>query len=106
MKFSFLKSSLAIGLLLCIAATSAVYETKNNTAEVIQNNGLYIFTHCTPVKEFEYLGSVNMPEVVWSGKTGEMINIAVRRANKQFPDAQGIILKSENLTMVEAIKFK
>lgn len=68
--------------------------------------GLYVYIRSKPVKDFDFLGKVNMPEMVWSGKPKEMMNIAVRRAAKQFPEANAIIFKSENFDKVEAIKIK
>ena len=67
--------------------------------------GIYLFIRSKPVNKFESLGPVNMPEVVWSGRPNEMIDIAVRRVKRQYPNANGIIFLSERMGKVEAIKL-
>lgn len=56
-----------IGLTSMIAFKVANYEVKNNTAEVSQFQGFYIFTDCRPVKEYEYIGTVKSNEVQYTG---------------------------------------
>ncbi|MFN5556709.1 MAG: hypothetical protein ACK48F_10900 [Chryseotalea sp.] len=82
------------------------YQPTKATAEVDQEQGLYVFIRSKPVKEYEYLGKVNMPEVVWSGKPKEMMNIAVNRTTKQYPNANALIFQSDNFSKVDAIRIK
>jgi hypothetical protein len=100
-----------LGVLIGVTLTALTamvqnYQVKKATAEVDQEQGVLIFIRSKPVMEYEFLGKVNMPEVVWSGKPKEMVSTAVKRATKQFPKADAIIIQSENFGDVDAIKFK
>jgi len=85
--------------------TRSVNEVKG-MAVVDQEQGIYIFIRSKPAANYKFLGKVNMPEVVWNGKPKEMMNIAIRRAARQFPEANGIIFQSENFGKVEAVKIE
>ena len=50
-----------------VAFTVANYEVKNNTAEVSQYEGYYIFTDCKPVKEYDYIATIGANEVQYTG---------------------------------------
>jgi hypothetical protein len=93
--------------LLLFAALSLILgfstiQNQKGLATVDQEQGLYIFIRSKPAANYEFLGKLNMPEVVWGGKPKA---IAVRRAHKQFPNANGLIFQSENFGNVEAIKL-
>lgn len=90
------------------ALTAAVqnYQVKKATAEVEQEQGVLIFIRAKPVMEYDFEGKVNMPEFVMSGKPKEMMSIAVKRVQKQYPKADAIIIQSDNFGDVDAIKFK
>ena len=89
-----------------VSYTAISYEPKTSTAEVDQQNGIHMFIKSRPVKEYDFLGAVNMPEFVMSGKPKEMIDIATKRARKQYPEANAIIFTSDNLYSCDAIKIK
>lgn len=72
----------------------------------LNKNKVYIFIRSKPLTEYEFLGKVNMPEVVWTGRPREMMNIAVKRTVKQFPKADAIVIQSDNFGNVDAITFK
>jgi hypothetical protein len=78
----------------------------SNLAKVESENGIFIFIRSTPAGDYESLGAVNMPEIVWSGKAGEMVGNAVKRAGKQYPNANGVIIRGDNLGKVEAVLIK
>lgn len=89
-----------------LTAAIQTYQVKKSTAEVEQEQGVLIFVRAKPVMEYEFLGKVNMPEIVMSGKPKEMMSIAVKRAQKQFPKADAIIIQSDNFGDVDAVQFK
>ena len=61
------------GIIAGLAITSFVafkvanYEIRSNTAEVNQFQGFYIFTDCKPVKDYDYIGTINSNEVQYTG---------------------------------------
>lgn len=99
--------SFALGLAVAaLFSFQATYQVKKGTAEVEYVSGVYVFNQSTPVMEYEFLGKVNMPEIKMTGKPKEMTNTAIKRVLKQYPEADGIIFQSENMSKVDAIKFK
>lgn len=91
-----------------LAFTVVNYEVKNNTAEVEQIEGLYVFTDSKPVKEYEYLGTVKA-NWTWSSKYEGIRSTLISKTKKDFPTAQGIILTQTDGTgplKCDAIKFK
>lgn len=108
MKNPFTMKSKVLILVAIVAVFSlfafTVAQTKS-LANVDQQEGVFLFIHSKPAGDYKFLGKVNMPEIVWNGKSKEMINIAIRRAKKQFPDADGIIFQSEDLAKVDAVKL-
>ena len=75
-------------------------------AIVDKSNDISIFIKSRPANEYEVLGKINMPEVVWNGKAAEMIRIGVRRCAKQYPKANGIMFLSAKLGDCQAIEIK
>lgn len=76
-------------------------------ANVYKSNGLYIFTDSEPVNEYDVVEH-ERSAISWSGQYSEIKNKLTRRALRDYPDADGIII-----TMVEGhvdravvIKFK
>lgn len=97
---------LGITVALFLAFTTRSGNDSKGMAVADQEQGIYIFVRSKPALNYKFLGKVNMPEVVWNGKPKEMMNIAIRRAAKQFPEANGIIFQSENFGKVDAIKIE
>ena len=62
------------------------------SARVTQVDGLYIFTDCLPTNQFDSIGSVGLGFI--SGTQYENIKTnLIKRTKKQFPEAEGLILK-------------
>ncbi len=74
-------------LLTCVLGFTATisYETKNATAEADYVKGVHIFIRSTPVKEYEYLGSLKNMGMQWTGKPKEMVNKALNKAKSNTP---------------------
>lgn len=83
---------------------------KKNAAVVEQVQGIYVFTDCKPVKEFEYLGTVKATGAfsVRSPQYESVRDILIKRLKKEYPQADGIILKLKDgdTDSADAIKFK
>lgn len=107
-----MKKLILVAAISCIAFTG--YSQTDNTDKslakveqiVTKEGSIYAFVSSEPATPYEVLGKVNMPEVVWNGKAGEMIKIASQRTLKQFKNADAVILKGKNLNEAVAIKFK
>lgn len=82
-----------------------MYETKKSTAEVEQQQGLYIFIQNKPVLTYDYLGSVKKT-LAWSGQPGEMLNSMIKKVKKDYPSADAIIFTTVSMDKADAIKFK
>jgi hypothetical protein len=98
---SFLLGSL---FMLLIASKSSSYEIKINTAEVSKREGIYLFIQSEPVSKYKKLGVINMPEFYTKGDSYKavLLETAPKRAKKQFPDCNAIIVYDSYRT-IEAI---
>lgn len=86
------------------AFKSATYTPKASTAEVEQEEGMYIFYRSKPVKEYEYLGTYKIG-MVWDDKPKLLFNKLIRKTRDKYPDADAVIIDNE-LEKCDAIKFK
>lgn len=78
------------GLLL----TAGMVSDKNKSlAEAEQIEGLYIFTDCKPVAEYEYVGTVKSNTLGFgdSQYTGVRDRL-IKNCKKDYPEANGIII--------------
>lgn len=84
------------------------YEVNNSTADVERIEGLYIFTDSKPVKEHEYLGTVDY-KVGWGGTQYTQVrDKLIKRAKKEYPKADAVIisLNSGQADKADVIIFK
>lgn len=107
-------------ILLCAFAPSAMAQTPDPApappsatpapdkalAKVNREQGYYIFIQCTPVAEYEVLGTVKKTGIVWSGSPEEMYKIIIRRTKKEYPKADGIIFEDVAMEHATCIVFK
>jgi hypothetical protein len=89
----------------CSGVSFLRYDVSNKTAEVLQRDGLYIYIQCTPVKDFTVLGS-EKKTITFSGSNNSTIDGVIKKIKKEYPEAQGVIFESIDLTKGDAIKFK
>lgn len=92
-----------------VSSTTDIYTVKKNTAEVATYQNIRVFTDCTPVAEYEYLGTVKGPGVSFSSGQYEPVRDGlIRRAKKEYPQAEGIILilKDMGYDRADVIRFK
>ncbi len=62
------------------------------SARVTQVDGLYIFTDCLPTNQFDSIGTVDLGFISGTQYDNIKTNL-IKRAKKQFPEAEGLILK-------------
>ena len=91
-------------LIALVAFTSANYETKKSSAEVEQEEGMYVFYRSKPVLEYEYLGTYKIG-MVWDDKPKLLFNKLIRKTKDKYPNADGVIIDNE-MGKCDAIKFK
>jgi hypothetical protein len=106
-----------LSIISIIAFKVVNYEVKNNTAEVTQYQGYYIFTDCKPVKEYDYIGTVAANEVQYTGGltyggltydqlANNLITIAKRKIKRRkLGDGNAFIIHPESET-ADFIKIK
>lgn len=79
-----------------------------SSAEAAQVNGLYIFTDCKPLADYQSLGKVDISFFMWDTQYESVRNNLVRRAKKKYPEAEGVIIKPSRrgVDIAEVIRFK
>ncbi len=91
-------------LVVIVMAMKPMYETTKATAEVFQEEGLYIFYRSKPVKEYDYIGTYKVG-MVWDDKPKLLFAKIVKKVKKEFPEAQAVIIDND-MGKCDAIKFK
>lgn len=94
--------------LTALSAFSVVeYKVKLNTAEVNQLQGLYIFSDCKPILDYDYLGTVKST-ITFDGQYQSVRDKLIERTKEKYPNADGIILnlKAGRTDRCDVIKFK
>lgn len=102
-----------IAFVLGIVVTSLVgfkvldYEVRKSTAEVERYQGYYIYTDSKPVQEYTYLGTVKV-STGWSGQYEPVRDGLIKKALKEYPKADGLILnlKDGGADKADVILFK
>lgn len=100
----------AAGIALCATLAfshrSSAYDPRKSTAEVEQYQGVYVFSDCKPVCEYDYIGKVN---AFWVMKNDyETIrDEIVRLVKKKHKEANAVIIHFSNDSFSgDAIKIK
>lgn len=98
------KVSIAI-LFLFLALTFVGFKAISNhsSATVDSEQGFYLFIKSKPTEEFEFLGTVTTGAVVPNYKFNTILDILLKRARKDFPDGDGLIVRDFE---ADVIKFK
>jgi hypothetical protein len=72
---------------------------------VEQQQGVYIFVQSKPTAQYDYLGSIKVPQQ-FTGEPHEQLNTALKKLKKEFPSANGIIFTDLDMKGADAVKFK
>jgi hypothetical protein len=80
------------------------YEAIKSTAEVEQEEGLYVFYRSKPVREYTYLGTYKIG-AIWDDNPRLLFNKLVKKTREKFPDAEAVIIDNE-MGKCDAIVFK
>jgi hypothetical protein len=93
----------AIFTLIMVASFTA--PIANNQAIVKPYNGLNVYILSTPFNEYTTLGTVKKTGLVMSGDAKNMLNTLIRRAKKEYPNCEGIIVDDISMETATVIKF-
>lgn len=81
-----------------------------SAAKVRQFQGLYIFSDCTPIAEYQVLGTIQRTGVMSfrSSQYESIRDVLITRAKKEYPDAEGLILdlRDGGTDKADVIRFK
>ena len=94
---------IGVGFTAMVGAGVEGYVVNKKTADVIVIENIKVFHDCTPVMEYEYLGTIKMA-VSWSGMYSEIRAYLIKTAKKKYPNADAIIING--LGNADVIKFK
>jgi len=81
-----------------------VYDSKKSTAEVEQEEGMFVFYKSKPVSEYEYIGTYKVKLILDNNPT-LLFNKLIRKTKEKYPNATGIIIDND-MGKCDAIKFK
>lgn len=98
--------ALFFSVAIVLIAAAVKPQTSKALANVDQKEGIYIFMLSKPAAEYQYMGSVEKKGIVMSGKPEEMLNIMLKKARKEYPQADGLIFSELNMYKADCIKFK
>ena len=77
----------------CIAFKKSA---STNKAEVNSIQGMMIFTDSKPVADYKYIGTVSLSAISFNEQYQEVRDKLIKKAKKQYPDANAIILQLSN----------
>lgn len=67
---------------------------------------IFVFIDNDPAEAYEVLGAIKAPGIIKNYKASYLIELMASRAVNKYPEAEGILLKSEdNLLTCKPIKF-
>ena len=107
MKKLILSFLIGVSFTALIGAGVVDYVVSKKTAEVTTIQNLKIFTDCQPVMEYDYLGTIKSSGTM-TGQYEPVRNALIKKAKKEYPQAEGIILHLVNggTDKADVIKFK
>ena len=91
-----------------LIAMNTLEDIKKSNADVNQYEGVYVFTDSKPQKDYEYLGTVKISLGLGSGQYQNVRNSLIKKAKKEDPQADGLIMNFKDMgtDRADAIKFK
>ena len=100
-----MKQRILFGAVLLIALVTGfrVAPTSNANATVEQIEGIYIFVQSKPTEPNDYLGSIKRGGFLETPT--EMLRGIIKKAKKQYPDVQGVIV-DRDYEKADCVKFK
>ena len=95
-----------LSVVLISSALLAFKQTTNKAAaNVEQRHGLYVFLLCKPTTDFQVLGTIKKGFSI-SGNPKEMLDAQIKKALKEFPQANGIVYSDLDMNKANVIRIK
>ena len=82
--------------LVVVLVLSAKVVPEISGATVQRRGNVCVFVFCTPVSEYVVLGTAKVSGFVSNTKPDHMIDLLVKVAKKNYPDAQGVLISDVN----------
>ena len=78
--------------------------TDKDVGKVEQIESLYVFYRSKPCSKYEELGTVKVT-ISMTGKPEEMIELLTKKAKKNFPTGEALIISDANMNTASVVKF-
>jgi hypothetical protein len=98
-------------LLFCLLITSNIFgqtivDGKDYSLARVgrQIHGVYIFVNAEPYNKYEYVATVES-KMNWSGTVSEAFEKVIKKANKNYPNFNGLIFHNSNYNKADLIRF-
>lgn len=96
------------GSLIFMVLLGTTTNKDNALARVNKKQGVYLFTDCEPVQDYEYLGTVKAGLTFTSGQYEAVRDVLIKKTLKKYPNANGIIFHfyDGGVDKADAIQFE
>jgi hypothetical protein len=101
-----MKKTLSISFIAVFIMVIGLFSFKNNEEKIAKINkidGLYIYYLTEPAGDYENLGSIKSTGMVLSKQPEMLLSYWIKRAKKQYPEANGMIVSVYNMETAYAI---
>lgn len=88
------------------AAFKGIENQTVRNAQVQIEDEMFIFIKCTPVDQYKAMGTVKTGGLVVSAKAEDMIHTLIKKAKKDYPGMQGIIIDNLTFDHATVIQFE
>ena len=102
---SFFGKIAALTLLMSFSLTSFAQQYDKGIVRVQKNNGIYAFCDNEPISDYEILDRVKS-NISWSGQFNEIRNKLIKKAVKDYPNADGVVISMAKGSTDKAIVIK
>lgn len=105
-------NGIGIAIAVCIGMFLSSGDTRRDLARANQYQGIYVFTDCTPEREYTVLGAIHPKGKGWAAMGMKDVQYSntrdgmVSTCKDDYPQADGIILHLGKKDEADAIKFK
>lgn len=103
LKYNLIAGAIIAAIAIAVSAFAA--SPNDRTAKVQRTGAVFVFVECYPTDEFDVVGSESIG-ITMSGKYSEIKEKLLKKAAKDFPTADGIIIASPDEGKATVIKFK
>ncbi|MBP5503537.1 MAG: hypothetical protein J6Y24_12185 [Bacteroidales bacterium] len=102
---SFFGKLAALTLLMSFSLTSFAQQYDKGIVRVQKNNGIYAFCDNEPISDYEILDRVKS-NISWSGQFNEIRNKLIKKAVKDYPNADAVVISMAKGSTDKAIVIK